>query len=57
MEPTSPYYARKPFDRVDLIERLKRTKSPVWQNLQDVRVAFVVHTKLMLNLDEDEANS
>ena len=57
MESTSPYYARKPFDRVDLIERLKRTKSPVWQNLQDVRVAFVVHTELMLNLDEDEADS
>jgi hypothetical protein len=31
-------------DRVELIERLKRTKSPVWQQSQDVRQPFLPTT-------------
>ncbi|KAF2821118.1 hypothetical protein CC86DRAFT_303593 [Ophiobolus disseminans] len=33
----APYLERKPFDRADLIERLKRTKSPTWGNRRNDR--------------------
>jgi hypothetical protein len=36
MSVESPVWSRKPMDRIDLIERLKRTKSPLQQDHQGV---------------------
>lgn len=41
----SPYPGRMSLNRVDLIERLKRTKSPVWQDHQNVSCAYLKESR------------
>jgi hypothetical protein len=48
MKVESPFWSRKPMDRIDLIERLKRTKSPLQQDHQGVSRACFIEDKVFL---------